>query len=301
MRNEKEMMKIIMEVAQKDERIRGVYMNGSRTNPNVAKDVFQDYDIVYVVKETASFIADENWIDIFGERLYMQMPEKNDCLRGMEANLEESYGYLMQLADGNRIDLHVVTLEYARKDMLQDKLCILLLDKDGMLPEIPEATDVDHWVRKPSEAEYFCCCNEFWWMQNSVGKGLWREEIPYVMDMLNMCTRPQLLKMLSWYVGVETDFTCSVGKAGKYLKRYLSQEQYQQLIKTYPQGETENIWQSVFTMCGLFEKTAKTVAEHLGYPYNEEEARGSRLFLDCTYRLPGDAEDILVEEGCNVK
>ena len=138
-------------------------------------------------------------------------------------------------------------------------------------------------------------------MQNSVGKGLWREEIPYVMDMLNMCTRPQLLKMLSWYVGVETDFTCSVGKAGKYLKRYLSQEQYQQLIKTYPQGETENIWQSVFTMCGLFEKTAKTVAEHLGYPYNEEEARGSRLFLDCTYRLPGDAEDILVEEGCNVK
>jgi hypothetical protein len=40
-------------------------MNGSRTNPNVPKDIFQDYDIVYVVTDTASFIEDENRIKIF--------------------------------------------------------------------------------------------------------------------------------------------------------------------------------------------------------------------------------------------
>ena len=34
MRSEKEMMDTIIEVAEKDARIRGVYMNGSRTNPN---------------------------------------------------------------------------------------------------------------------------------------------------------------------------------------------------------------------------------------------------------------------------
>lgn len=33
MRSEKEMMDLILGVAQKDERIRAVYMNGSRTNP----------------------------------------------------------------------------------------------------------------------------------------------------------------------------------------------------------------------------------------------------------------------------
>ena len=36
------------------------------------------------VRETASFIADESWIDVFGRRLYMQMPDKMDGLRGME-------------------------------------------------------------------------------------------------------------------------------------------------------------------------------------------------------------------------
>ena len=82
MRSEKEMMELILSVARKDERIRAVYMNGSRTNPNVKKDIFQDYDIVYVVKENRPFYEDERWIDRFGERLYMQCPEKMDKDRG---------------------------------------------------------------------------------------------------------------------------------------------------------------------------------------------------------------------------
>ena len=46
MRSEKEMMELILSVARKDERIRAVYMNGSRTNPNVKKDIFQDLEEV---------------------------------------------------------------------------------------------------------------------------------------------------------------------------------------------------------------------------------------------------------------
>ena len=46
MRNEEQMYALFMEIARADDRIRAVYMNGSRTNPNVPKDIFQDYDIV---------------------------------------------------------------------------------------------------------------------------------------------------------------------------------------------------------------------------------------------------------------
>lgn len=41
MRTEKEMFDLIEETARKDERIRAVYMNGSRTNSNVPKDIFR--------------------------------------------------------------------------------------------------------------------------------------------------------------------------------------------------------------------------------------------------------------------
>lgn len=42
--------------ARKDDRIRAVIMNGSRTNLNTPKDIFQD--IVYVVTDIPSFIKD---------------------------------------------------------------------------------------------------------------------------------------------------------------------------------------------------------------------------------------------------
>lgn len=289
MRSEKEMMDIIMEVAQKDERIRGVYMNGSRTNPNAPRDVFQDYDIVYVVREISPFREDKGWIDVFGRRLYMQYPDDTP-MPGEEIDTENSYGYLMQFADGNRLDLRLATLEYALDNIVSDRLCIILLDKDKALPAIPPSTDEDHWVKRPGEKEYLSCCNEFWWMLNSVGKGLWRGEIPYVMDMLNLHSRPELLRMLAWYVGVGRNFSCSVGKCGKYLDRYLTGEEYQRLMETYPRAEGEDIWRSVRAMCDLFHEMAQKVGDGLGYSYNEKEAHNSRLFLDCTYEMPRGAK-----------
>lgn len=65
-----------------------VIMNGSRTNPNVKKDIFQDYDIQYVVEKTKSFRDDKKWIDRFGERLYMQYPEDNSFY---PSNIENCY------------------------------------------------------------------------------------------------------------------------------------------------------------------------------------------------------------------
>lgn len=40
MRSEQEMFDLILNTARDDERIRAVYMNGSRTNPNAPKDIF---------------------------------------------------------------------------------------------------------------------------------------------------------------------------------------------------------------------------------------------------------------------
>lgn len=55
MRTEEEMFQMILEIAKQDERIRAVYLNGSRTNPNVKKDEYQDFDIVYVVNDVIPF------------------------------------------------------------------------------------------------------------------------------------------------------------------------------------------------------------------------------------------------------
>lgn len=72
MRSEDEMMKLILDIAMKDERIRLVTLEGSRTNKNVPRDRFQDYDISYFVTDMDSFTSDDSWLDQFGERMMMQ-------------------------------------------------------------------------------------------------------------------------------------------------------------------------------------------------------------------------------------
>lgn len=288
MRTEAEMYQLILEKAREDERIRAVYMNGSRTNPNVPKDIFQDYDVVYVVTDTKPYMEDKTWIDYFGERLFMQYPDENP---DYPSDKENFYGYLMQFADGNRIDLHVESIAHARENILQDKLCKVLLDKENMF-SVPKATDEDYRVKKPAKEQFLCTCNEFWWCLDNVAKGLWRQEIPYVQDMLNFCVRPQLQKVLSWKIGTETDFAVSVGKSGKYMYRYLPEAEWNMYLSTYCGAEVEDCWNAVFRMCDLFEGTAVFVGEKLGYDYNDLEGDNCRKFLQHVRKLPGDAEEI---------
>ena len=286
MRTESEMLNLILQTAKEDARIRAVYMNGSRTNPNAMRDIFQDYDVVYVVTETASFIADERWIDRFGARLYMQLPEKH------EAHTEECWGWLVQFADGNRLDLHVVTEKYANREIVTERLCRILLDKDGLLPEMPESTDADFWVKQPTEERFLSVCNEFWWCLNNVAKGIWREEVPYVQDMVNGVIRPQLVQMLSWKIGKKTNFSVSVGKSGKDMHRWLSKEEWGRFLSTYAAGSISSMKASYTEMCRLFDETAREVAGAFGFSYHAEEAKNSFAHFLHVIDLPKDAQTV---------
>ena len=76
MRTEREMTALILGVAERDSRVRAVFTNGSRANPNAPRDIFQDYDIVYVVEETASFRAQPGWVDVFGSGSSCRRPTR---------------------------------------------------------------------------------------------------------------------------------------------------------------------------------------------------------------------------------
>jgi aminoglycoside 6-adenylyltransferase len=289
MRTEQEMLDLILFVAKKDDRIRAVVMNGSRTNQNSSRDIFQDYDINYVVRETRSFREDPHWIDRFGERLYMQYPEDNSYY---PSDVENCYAWLIQFTDGNRLDLTVSTLQHTLQNMKEDSLNLVLLDKNKCLPELPEATDEAFWVKEPSEKQFLDTCNEFWWCLNNVAKGLWREEIPYVMDMINYSTRPQLVRLLGWKIGYKNSYHVSIGKSGKYMHRWLEKEQWDTFLQTYSSGAVPEIWRSVFIMCELFDTVAKEVAQNMCFHYDEIEANNSLQYLRDVHLLPKDAKEI---------
>ncbi|MFS0614685.1 aminoglycoside 6-adenylyltransferase [Lederbergia ruris] len=287
MRTEEEMMDLIIGTAQADERIRAVIMNGSRTNPKAPKDCFQDYDIVYVVRELASFTKDHRWIDRFGEMMIMQMPEAMSLIPPDDNGV---FVYLMQFTDGNRIDLTLIPEEKVDELIGSDSLSIILLDKDDLIQPFPPANDRDYWIQPPTAKQFADCCNEFWWVSTYVAKGLWREELSYAKEMMDIPVRNMLMKMLEWQIGVATGFSLSAGKSGKYFKDYLDEETWNEFIRTYPDGKYENMWKALFTMGDLFRKSARQVADHFNFVYSEVEDAKVTAHLHHVRSLPKDAK-----------
>ncbi len=286
MRTETEMISLIKNIALKEEIIRAAYIEGSRTNPNAPKDIFQDYDIVYIVTTTKPFREDKEWINRFGKIMYMHYPEDNVFY---PSDVENCYGWQIQFADGNRMDLHVCTKENALANL---EIYQILVDKDGIMPYPHETTDERYWVKEPREIEFQCTCSDFWWCLNNVAKGLWRNELPYAMDMINFVLRPHLMRLLAWKIGIENNFSVNVGKSGKYMKNYLSKEKYGQFLATYSIAEIESIWNSVFEMCDLFQNTALELSTRQKFVYNLEQAENSLNFLRHVRQLPADAKEI---------
>ncbi|QSX04662.1 aminoglycoside 6-adenylyltransferase [Sedimentibacter sp. zth1] len=273
MRTEQEMFDLILNFAKTDVRVRAVYLNGSRANPNAPKDKYMDFDIVFVVTDFESFTSNNNWIDIFGERLILQMPE---AMRYPDGS--GHFNWQMLFTDGNRIDLTLIP--NVKLELIEnDSATVVLLDKDGILPSFPPASDNDYIVKPPDELFYYSCCNNFFWCMQNVAKGIVRDELPYAMGMYNYIISAELNDMVSWYIGTKNSFNVSTGKMGKYFKKYLSTDLYEQYTNVYPNGDYENIWDCVFNACDLFRKLANQVGNCLGYTYNNQDDEGIITYL----------------------
>jgi aminoglycoside 6-adenylyltransferase len=269
MRSEQEILELILNTAKNDDRIRAVIMNGSRTNPNAPRDIFQDFDILYLVTEMAPFVDDRSWIRRFGELMILQMPE---AMQDPPPQNDGSFVYLMQLVDGNRIDLTLFPID--KLDALEhESLSVVLLDKDGLLQPLAPPSDSDYLPRPPTAQAFADCCNEFWWVCLGVAKGLWREELPYAKYIFDRFVRDQLMNMLTWYVGTKTQFSRGPGKFGKHLRQSIEPELWEMFEQTYADARYDASWEALFAMCNLFRITATHVADQCGleYPYGDDQ------------------------------
>ncbi len=254
---------MILDVARNDDRIRAVVLNGSRANPEAQRDPFQDFDIVYLVTDVGPFRKNREWIRRFGELMILQTPEDmGDPPPGQTGG----YAYLMQFTDGIRIDLTIHPVAQAAR-VTRDSLTLLLLDKDGTIGPLPPPSERDYLPVPPTAGQFKDCCNEFWWVCPYVAKGLWRRQLTYARHMLDQVMRNELMKMLTWHIGVRTGFSRNPGGFGKYFRRYLDPEQWQLLERTYANAGNEDTWRALFAMCELFRKAALATAQHFGFEY----------------------------------
>lgn len=269
---EDKVLDLILQIAKEDERIRAVVMGGSRANKDCPPDIYQDFDIVFFVKDVKPFWDNMNWInEKFGQPSLIQTPETMSLI---PPDNNGNFVYLMIFPEGYRIDLCITSGPFKNNGEPE----ILLLDKDNIIPEIKIRDD--YWyIKKPEQKSFHDCCNEFHWCLNNVAKGIARRELSYAMYQFNVCVRDMLIIMLDWYIGSQHNFQISSGKNGKYFKNLLPKNLYKKFCKTYSDANYRHMWKATFTALELFGEVARAAADTLDFTYDESEENGIKNYM----------------------
>ena len=272
MRTEKEIYDLVLNYASKNDKIRIVALEGSRANKKIPKDNFQDYDITFFVTDMDSFTKNDEWLDVFGNRIMLQKPEDMELFPPEE----NGFSYLMLFDDGVKIDLTLLPISLFEEYLAWDKLVKVLLDKDNIVKTEIVPSDEEYRIKRPTERMFDDCCNEFWNVSTYVSKGLLRKEILFAIDHMNNVLRLELLRMISWKIGAEKGFNISLGKNYKFIDKYISKELWNGLLKTYSMSSYEDMWRS-FNLClEIFRKISKEVSELFNYKYPDYDKNVTR-------------------------
>ena len=204
----------VMDYAVNDDRVRWVVLTGSRTNPSLKPDAYQDYDIQFGVKDLESFLVSDDWLSVFSEVLIMQKPE---AMSLFPPSLGGRFTYLMQFTDGTRLDLMLVPLDKEYPIELNTQV---LLDKDGLV-DLTKADDTHI-----SEVHVEDCMNEFLWLSFYVLKGIKRDQFIYTLDHLSGM-RDMVFQMMAWKM------TGNPGQSYKYMEYKLSVDIRDKIIESY--------------------------------------------------------------------
>jgi aminoglycoside 6-adenylyltransferase len=288
MRRPEEVLHLVLSFAHEHDSIRAVVMNGSRVNPNVTKDPFQDFDIVYLVTSVREFTRVASIPEHFGEIMILQLP---DDMGDPPQSGNDRYTYLMQFADGTRIDLGIHPVEKA-KELLRDSLSVVLPDKDDSIGEIPPPSETSYLPKLPTKKAFEDCCNEFWWLNPYVAKGIWRDELPYAKHMMETPLRAQLIKMIVWDIAVRTNCTVSTGKYGKYLNRFMPPSEWTNMRETYADWNPNRMWEALITAGDVFRTTGNRVAARMGFEYPRKEDSSVSDYIRRIRQLPPDALEL---------
>ena len=258
MRTDTELMNLILQIAESLQ-VEAVALSGSRANPRAPKDEFQDYDVVYIVDDLEDLISDLSWLDRFGNRLIEQ-----------HNRLGHRRLYLMLFEDGNRIDLTLCPKEHIQEWVDSEADFRALKDDKGLFDSyIPSPKG--YWTAPPTEEEFAASCNEFWWVSTYIVKAIRRNQLIYATDHLYGICQQELLKVLAWQVTSDRG-AVDIGKNYKYLFQYLPAEQEKEFSALLDLSSLEKVSQSLFATMKLFDCEAQSLAQKMGFDYDQEVA-----------------------------
>jgi aminoglycoside 6-adenylyltransferase len=265
MRNLNEELEKLIEFAKANENIRALVLQGSFVNENAPIDDFSDLDPLFFVKDLSEFIENDEWKNQFGNPISFFHDD------GIIQDNHKWYTRLTLYDDGFKMDFGFNSVESA-KFANEMPLYKIYLDKDNIIPK-PEVSDErKFYVIKPTESEFLERVNSFFFDTSYVVKALARDEM-FFEKYMEQVLKKKIHKLFEWYIGVKYDFKVNTGSVGRYFKRYLTPEEWNLLLATYPDANKDNCVKALRASFDLVRYLGTYIAKELGfrYPRKHEE------------------------------
>jgi aminoglycoside 6-adenylyltransferase len=112
---------------------------------------------------------------------------------------------------------------------------------------------------------------EFWWESSYVARNLWRDELVNAKYSFDSVMKLDLLRrLLEWRIELDHDWSLRPGDSGRYLKRRLDAETWQEFAGTFVGPDIEENWEALFRTTTLLKRLGSEVGAALGYHYPRE-------------------------------
>lgn len=120
----------------------------------------------------------------------------------------------------------------------------------------------DFMINEPTETEFTAALTEFYEQAGNISKGLKRKQLVYANEILNQHLRPELLRVLAWQIGFQSDWSINLGFEYEHLGEYIALHDMQLLNATYVQDSISHTHHSLYVALKLMGRLAREFSVH---------------------------------------
>ncbi len=256
----------ILDHARSDPAIHAIVLLGSRARRRHPADEWSDTDLVLVVDDPDSFLADAGWPAHLGA-VAITFLEQTGLGRRERRVL---------FVDGTDLDLVPISVDEVRAGLpgfagleVLARGFRIVFDPEGLLSSLPEWVASrprdDDWP--PQLVEFENLVSDFWYHAVWTARKLRRGERWVALDCLDGYMKRRLLAVLEWRARSSDGGEAEAWFAGRFLEYWADPETVSALSGAFAHYDTADIVRGLRSTMDLFRHQATDLAIRLELPY----------------------------------
>jgi aminoglycoside 6-adenylyltransferase len=271
MRTAEKYLKPIIRWAKNEESLRALILLGSLARRG-GGDPLSDLDLALFVRDPVDFLQGEAWWQAFGSVWLIN-----------RETVAPANSLVVFYEDGPEVDFTIyptAALEEMQRN-LPDHVepgYRVLVDKDKLARNLPKPSGKIAPPPPPTPIALQNNLTTTWFLAYQCAKALRRGAL-WRAKHHDWALKQNLLTMMGWYARLvlgQEDFTTYQGKD---LKSWIDPDSYTGLMTCFGRFYPADSWRALEETLQLFNRLARAVAEHLDFPYPEEQAERLRTTI----------------------